>query len=533
MCAILRGKKANSFVVLSLRVQVVAIKKMVGQTVRVTTGKRKRNSPLYSVRDEYRIVGTNPDKPAEEFRSPWRRDIARLIHSPAFRRLQGKTQVFPRSESDFVRTRLTHSLEVAQIAKSIAIRLNARDDFFRAKTRQIQPDVVEFAGMAHDLGHPPFGHNGEEALDDLMKGHGGFEGNAQTLRILTKLEKKQLLNGGKSVEQAFDDKGNDLRCGLNLTSRSLASILKYDSMIPERHEDRVEEGVQKGYYFHEEDIVKKIRKDVLKGKISKKFKTIECSIMDVADDIAYATYDIEDVAKLKFFRLVDYLFPGEGTLKEIAETIEKRSRKYYPDMPSEYHAVSSNDIMINIFEIIGEIFEFTPDQSSSLRTLEGDRAKNIVTVFIVNEASNKITNDGYSRTKFTSGLVQEFLDAVEVRYNEEIPALSQVRLQHKTFKKLETLKNLTYCMTINSNALKISEYRSKDILNGIFSAFASEKGHKLLPDDCRLIFGKARSAVLRKRIICDFISGMTDSYAIEVYDKLYSSANASIFKGTS
>lgn len=504
----------------------------VGQVARTTSGKRRRSSPLYSAKDEYRIVGTNPDKPAEEFRSPWRRDIARLIHSPAFRRLQGKTQVFPRSESDFVRTRLTHSLEVAQIAKSIAIRLNATDDFFRAKTRQIQPDIVEFAGMAHDLGHPPFGHNGEEALDALMKGYGGFEGNAQTLRILTKLEKKQLLNGGKSVEQAFDDNGNDLRCGLNLTSRSLASILKYDSMIPERYEDRSSEGVQKGFYFHEESIVNKIKKDVLKGKSVEKFKTIECSIMDVADDIAYATYDIEDVAKLKFFRLVDYLYPGKDILSEIADTIEKRSRKYYRDLPDSAHRTSESDILNNIFDLIGEIFDLEPEQSKILKALKNDRARNIVTVFTVNDASDRITNDGYRRTKFTSGLVQEFLDAIEVKYDEDNPLLSQVRMRHKTFKKLETLKNLTYCMTINSNALKISEYRSRDVVNGIFEALTSEAGYKLFPEDCRFIYGKAKSTVLRKRIICDFISGMTDSYAVEVYDKLYSSANASIFKGT-
>lgn len=122
-------------------------------------------------------------------RSPYRRDYARLIHSPSFRRLQGKTQLYPGHESDFFRNRLTHSLEVAQIAKGIALRLNFEEPFLQANP--IDCDLVEFAALAHDLGHPPFGHNGERALDDCMKQWGGFEGNAQTLRILTVMEKKK------------------------------------------------------------------------------------------------------------------------------------------------------------------------------------------------------------------------------------------------------------------------------------------------------------------------------------------------------
>jgi dGTPase len=104
--------------------------------------------------------------------------------------LQGKTQVFPGYESDFFRNRLTHSLEVAQIARSISIRLNARSRPFRGENSPLIPEIVEFAGLAHDLGHPPFGHTGEEALDECMRDYGGFEGNAQTLRIVSRLEKK-------------------------------------------------------------------------------------------------------------------------------------------------------------------------------------------------------------------------------------------------------------------------------------------------------------------------------------------------------
>ena len=193
---------------------------------------------LYSEADRERVAEVPKIAPDEPYRSPWRRDIARLIHCPSFRRLQGKMQVFPGADSDFFRNRLTHTLEVAQIAKSIAIKLNATNEHFAEADNKINPDLVEFAALAHDLGHPPFGHNGENALDELMNDFGGFEGNAQTLHILAKVEKKEVLSkiDEEFVPIALD--GSDLRCGLNLTYRSLASVLKYDKCIPTRKLDR-------------------------------------------------------------------------------------------------------------------------------------------------------------------------------------------------------------------------------------------------------------------------------------------------------
>src|SRR5690348_2161111 len=138
-----------------------------------------------------------PSKGGEE-RSPFEIDRARIIHSAAFRRLQGKTQVFVSGSGDFFRTRLTHSLEAAQIGKGLALRLGAH------------PDLVEAACLAHDLGHPPFGHRGEAALHQCMQEHGGFEGNAQTLRLLCRLSTK-FIN--------LD--------GLNLCRATLDSVLKY------------------------------------------------------------------------------------------------------------------------------------------------------------------------------------------------------------------------------------------------------------------------------------------------------------------
>ncbi len=167
-------------------------------------------SLLYGPADKHRQA-PEAEKPQgnEPYRSVWRVDFARLVHSPAFRRLQGKTQLFP-GESDFFRNRLTHSLEVAQIAKSIALKLNY--EYFRDATdedHKISTDLVEFAALAHDLGHPPFGHNGEAALDECMRGIGGFEGNAQTLRILARLEKKEPLAGRRNNSQMARTRGAD------------------------------------------------------------------------------------------------------------------------------------------------------------------------------------------------------------------------------------------------------------------------------------------------------------------------------------
>jgi len=226
-------------------------------------------TPLYTELDVNREVSSEVDG-IIAYRSSFRRDYARLIHSPSFRRLQGKTQLFPSNESDFFRNRLTHSIEVAQIAKTIANKLNNEHPYFQL--HNIDTDLVEFAALAHDLGHPPFGHNGEKALDDCMKQYGGFEGNAQTLHILAKLEKKK--TGDGNVEIWIDNHGKDQRLGLHLTYRSLASILKYDERINLRR--KKSSGLAKGYYNSEAKLVEKIREHVAPTCIKEKLKCIEC-----------------------------------------------------------------------------------------------------------------------------------------------------------------------------------------------------------------------------------------------------------------
>ncbi|MPY75750.1 MAG: dNTP triphosphohydrolase [Alphaproteobacteria bacterium] len=439
---------------------------------------------------------------AEPYRSPYRRDYARLIHSPAFRRLQGKTQVFPGDESDFFRNRLTHSLEVAQIAKSIAIRLNNTEPFF--KENNINIDLVELAGLAHDLGHPPFGHNGEAALDQCMKGIGGFEGNAQTFRMLTRTEKKDVASDFPSP---LDAKGRDNRLGLNFAHRSLAAILKYDRIIPGFR--KINAGLVKGVFESEKKIFNNVKKSVCPNFSKEKyFKTIECSIMDLADDIAYSTYDLEDTFKAGFLDPLSILSSPSGIFERVALKVSK-------SMDNEVDTKDVISVFLGLFEGLSENAE-----NSSPLVMAANCAL----------ASSQLASNGYIRTKFTADLVSEFLAGVKCQIDAKRPMLSQVRLNPETHLKVEALKHFTFEATIMSPRLRISEQRGFDIIKALFEKLDSEKGHMLLPHDFRELYAGFYSDADKKRVIADFIAGMTDSYAVEFYGRIFSENPQTIFK---
>ncbi|MFE6647279.1 deoxyguanosinetriphosphate triphosphohydrolase, partial [Nocardioides sp. NPDC057772] len=217
---------------------------------------------LYGAADRERIVAEPPKRVAAPERTQFERDRARVVHAASTRRLAAKTQVVGPQADDFVRNRLTHSLEVAQVARDLSRALNGPDS--------PQPDIAETAALAHDLGHPPFGHNGENVLAERAKGIGGFEGNAQTLRILTRLEAKTFDADGRSV-------------GLNLTRATLDACTKYPWRFGER------KGTKFGVYEDDLPVFTWLRVADAGQR-----QCVEAQIMDLSDDVAYSVHDVED-----------------------------------------------------------------------------------------------------------------------------------------------------------------------------------------------------------------------------------------------
>ena len=481
---------------------------------------------MYSKLDYVRYLdfGLQDKSFSEEYRSQFRIDYARLVHSPSFRRLQGKTQLFPANESDYFRNRLTHSLEVAQISKSIAIKINHE---FLDNKNKLDTDLVEFAALAHDIGHPPFGHQGEEALDNNMINYGGFEGNAQTLRLLSIIEKKfQYYNYPKVYI-----KGNDVRVGLNLTFRSLASILKYDNPIPTtkkgREKYRIKNGEKvikpvKGYYESESNLVENIKRNVLNGQSVSKFKTIECQIMDIADDIAYSTYDFDDTLKSGFCSPFDILLPNGEVLKKVEDSIRKNINSFIT-------SDKIKDVLFTIFERVFAI-PLIKDFSTLDQTKFNDIGKWMTETNV--DAARQLVTNSFIRHSFTSNLIHEFINGIEFEFNSEYPALSKVQLNEEVRLKVEILKKFNYQLNIQSSRLKISAYRGKEIIDKIFGVLTNDelKGFELLPSDFRSLYESNSNKKFRYRLVCDFIAGMTDRYCIEFYARLTSENPETIFK---
>ncbi len=243
----------------------------------------------YSEHDRARWVAEPPKDP---HRGDFARDRARVVHSSGLRRLAAKTQVVGPGTDDFVRNRLTHSLEVAQVGRELGTALGC------------DPDVVDTACLAHDLGHPPFGHNGEEALDVVAAAWGGFEGNAQTLRVLTRLEPKVV------------DGASGRPAGLNLTRASLDAATKYPWARGGGPPDKPP--AKFGAYPDDLDVFGWLR-DGAPGVR----RCVEAQVMDLSDDVAYSVHDVEDAI------VAGHLDPRELRDPEAMARVAAQVRSWY------------------------------------------------------------------------------------------------------------------------------------------------------------------------------------------------------------
>ena len=348
-----------------------------------------------------------------KYRNPFQRDRDRIIHSASFRRLKHKTQVFVNTEGDHYRTRITHSMEVAQIARSIARYLNLNED------------LAETLSLAHDLGHTPFGHAGEDSLDECMQDHGGFDHNLQTLRIIMFLENKYL-------------KFN----GLNLSIETLEGLLKHNGPVENLNlvDDLI--GIKN-----------------FKGMINfNTYPSIEAQISAISDDIAYNNHDIQDGINANLFKLEELV--EIDFFRDIYKKYKKKINK------QNYKVATYQIIRDSIDQMIKDLINNT---KNNLRLNNIKKFKDI----------NK-----------TSFLMVNFSDKIKNSENE--------------------IRNFLRSKMYNNKNVLAKNNKGKLIIKKLFNKI--KQNPKKFISNQQLSKGKYRA-------ISDFISGMTDRYAINLFNK--------------
>ena len=400
---------------------------------------------FYSSFDNQCLERREPD----DYRTPFQTDRDRIIYSSAFRRLQAKTQVFLSGEFDFYRTRLTHSLEVAQIGRSICSFLKQtspflNDDFF------IDPDLVEAICLTHDLGHSPFGHAGERTLHHLMKPYGGFEGNAQSLRII--------------AETIYP--GLDSRRGMNPTRAFLDGILKYKRLF------RDYPGALHQFIYDEQEYLRTfVLGDIDLDKIPdpNHFRSLECEIMDWADDSAYCLNDLVDSINAGFLRF---------------ERVQRWAEQQSLQGDQAHHAET----------VLSAIRD---------RKAEARFSKKIGTFIRSCSLAMRSTPASATTNRYRFSL---FID----------PA---VRVEADFYKRLSQE------LVFDHSHLHQLERKGRVILEAIFQAFSesylTECGLRLMPESFDRIIRLTPDRRVRARVMCDYIAGMTDGFAIRTYKRLF------------
>jgi dGTPase len=434
------------------------------------------------------------DTQFDDVRLPDEIDYARVVHSASFRRLQGKTQVLGLGDSDFYRTRLTHSLEVAQIAGGITRQL--ANTYAGDPRAQYLPShsAIQAISALHDLGHPPFGHGGEVALNYCMRDHGGFEGNGQTLRIIGRLE-------------AFSSQS-----GSNLTRRTMLGILKYPVAYSQAANpdlkpalsagpstlkliDRARSKPPKAYLDSESDIVAWLieplsveEQDAFTTVIPKrgkhgqaKHKSFDCSIMDVADDISFGVHDFEDALQLRLIN--EEAFLASVTQEKCSGILEALRGRYAHEFGASPYAYFLDGLFgrtaLSTKRWIGRIIHHL-----------------MARIEIVEHA--------------------EFTDPM-VKYRAQLPEADR--------EFLNALKTVVYETVIRSPTVQQMEFKGQQMVVSVFEAISSEP-QAFLPRDTLALWAKAGED---PRVICDFIASMTDAALMKTYERLFTPRMGSVF----
>ncbi len=396
-----------------------------------------------------------------EFRSEFQIDRDRIIHTSAFRSLQSKTQVFLSGEYDFYRTRLTHSIEVAQIGRSICARLNHESGELR-EGLQIDPELVEAVCLAHDIGHPPFGHCGERTLNRLMRDFGGFEGNAQTLRLLT-----------RTIFAVS---------GMNPSRGLLDGVLKYKTLHGELDDPA-------NHFLYDEQAGyldfalggRDFPPELSPGKPRDAFRSIECQIMDWADDTAYSLHDVADGIAAKFI------------------TIERLER--WAEAQDDGSAVQ-------------------PVVHGILRNIRDDR---------IESRTGKRIGDYIAACTLAGDA--NFMSPATNRYRFQLGLDPDILAECKAYKRI------ALDLVFRSQQLQQLDRKAEHILTRLFDAFADfyvapdkprkDHLHLLSPNEEAAIW-RAESQRERARLVCDAIAQMTDGLATRTYKRLFDADFGSI-----
>lgn len=415
----------------------------------VSRDKIKRNL-LNTIKSDFMESYVHEEESRYRPDGPFQRDYARIMYSSSFRRLQGKMQLLGIKNDQFFRNRLTHSLEVAQIARSIAgtIQYDAGESY-----------IVEAGALAHDLGNPPFGHAGERYLNKIFTDIGGFEGNAQTLRILTNIEKKR----------------PEFR-GLNLTYRSMLSVVKYFNKTIG------DDGVTHKKFIYDEDY-NLLKKVVEENEV--KVRTLDVQIVDIADEIAYAAHDLEDGLRVKAF-----------TIDEILH---------------DYKAQYGNSDSYIVFE--DNVKKAREKAGYGINKIDSTQYSKLFRQELASRLINLALND-----IDLISVTDEMVKRTGTMQKEELGFLNCGELIHG-------LKDIVFKCINHNDEVYHYEQQGEKVIDFLVATYSEEVMY--LPPEYRAEelmrqypdLNGSDPIKLQKRLICDYIAGMMDSYAISTYEK--------------